>query len=255
MAETQVGVTAIRADYPEPLWIQAVKLITDEIARGVLKPGMRLPPERELCQQLSISRVTLRKALGHLVEEGVLTASHGRGWYVAAQPASTEWPNSLESFSETAARMGLVASSTVLKAEVTAATFDEAESLAIAPGTPLFHLVRVRRLDAVPIALDSTNVPVSVAPGLIDVDFAQESLYDSLAAAGVEPLRADTTIEAVEADGFAAESLNLPLGKPLLVMRQTVVDRAERRLFVSTIKYVGERYRLRTFFSRSSSHS
>lgn len=252
MAETRDGLSAIRADYPEPLWIQAVKLISDEISSGVLKPGMRLPPERELCQQLNISRVTLRKALGHLVEEGVLTASHGRGWYVSSRPSSPEWPNSLESFSETAARMGLVATSTVLTCEISPATFDEAESLAIAPGTPLFHLVRVRRLDAVPIALDSTNVPVSVAPGLVEVDFAQESLYDSLAAAGVEPMRADTTIEAVEADPFAAESLNLAPGKPLLVMRQTVVDRSERRLFVSTIKYVGERYRLRTFFARSA---
>jgi DNA-binding GntR family transcriptional regulator len=255
VAETQVGSTAIRADYPEPLWIQAVNLISEEIRSGVLKPGMRLPPERELCLQLNISRVTLRKALNHLVEEGTLTASHGRGWYVATRPASTEWPNSLESFSETATRMGLVASSTVLRAEVAPATFDEAEGLTIAPGTPLFHLVRVRRLDDVPIALDSTNVPLSVAPGLPVIDFTAESLYDSLAAAGVEPLRADTTIEAVEADEFAAQSLNLAVGKPLLIMRQTVIDRSERHLFVSTIKYVGERYRLRTFFTRSTTRA
>ena len=80
MSEASGGaaVAAIRPDYPEPLWIQAVNLITHEIATGVLKPGMRLPPERELCQQLSISRVTLRKALGQLVEDGVLSASHGR---------------------------------------------------------------------------------------------------------------------------------------------------------------------------------
>ncbi|MDZ4045863.1 MAG: GntR family transcriptional regulator [Rhodoglobus sp.] len=54
---------AIRPDYPEPLWIQAANLITAEIDSGVLKPGMRLPPERELCEQLGISRVTLRKAV------------------------------------------------------------------------------------------------------------------------------------------------------------------------------------------------
>jgi DNA-binding GntR family transcriptional regulator len=255
VAETQVGSPAIRADYPEPLWIQAVNLISEEIRSGALKPGMRLPPERELCLQLNISRVTLRKALNHLVEEGILTASHGRGWYVAARADDTEWPNSLESFSETAARMGLVPSSIVLRAEVAPATFDEAEGLAIAPGTPLFHLVRVRRLDGVPIALDSTDIPLSVAPGLPALDFTAESLYDSLAAAGVQPMRADTMIEAAEADEVAAQCLNLTVGKPLLIMRQTVVDRSERHLFVSTIKYVGERYRLRTFFTRSISRA
>ena len=90
---------AIRPDYPEPLWIQAANLITAEIDSGVLKPGMRLPPERELCEQLGISRVTLRKALTKLVEDGLVSASHGRGWYVASTSTSKEWPNSLESFS------------------------------------------------------------------------------------------------------------------------------------------------------------
>jgi DNA-binding GntR family transcriptional regulator len=252
MTDTREAIVAIRADYPEPLWIQAVNLINGEIASGVLQPGMRLPPERELCQQLGISRVTLRKALTKLVDDGVLSASHGRGWYVAQATASKEWPNSLESFSETAKRMGLTASSTVLRAEESPATLDEAEGLFIAPGTPLFHLERVRLLGGVPIALDTTEVPAHLAPGLGDVDFTSASLYQELAAAGVEPLRADATIEAKEADAHAAALLELTVGKPVLVMRQLAVDQAERPLFTSTIKYAGDRYRLRTFFARTN---
>jgi DNA-binding GntR family transcriptional regulator len=245
--------TAIRPDYPEPLWIQAVNLINREIASGVLKPGMRLPPERELCQQLNISRVTLRKALNKLVEDGVLSASHGRGWYVAetAAAAGKEFPNSLESFTETAARMGLVAGSRVLRAETRPATLDQAEELSIAPGTPLFHLERVRLLNDVPIALDVTRIPATLAPSLAEADFAVDSLYERLAEAGIEPLRADATIEAREADAVVAENLDLAVGKPVLVMRQLAVDRTEHPLFVSTITYAGDRYRLRTFFARS----
>lgn len=254
--DTAGAVAIIRPDYPEPLWIQAVNLINREIAAGVLKPGMRLPPERELCQQLSISRVTLRKALGKLVEDGVLSASHGRGWYVAetAGPAAvsgTEFPNSLESFTETAARMGLSAGSRVLRAETTPATLDQAEELSIAPGTPLFHLERVRLLDDVPIAIDVTRIPAQLAPSLTEADFSEDSLYGKLAEAGIEPLRADATIEAREADATVAEELDLAVGKPVLVMRQVAVDRSEHPLFVSTITYAGDRYRLRTFFARS----
>src|ERR1700756_6062088 len=97
----------IRPDYPEPLWIQAATLIRNQIDEGVLRAGARLPPERELCQQLGISRVTLRKALHQLVDAGALNASHSRGWYVAKRAAKREWPNTLESFTETADRMGL----------------------------------------------------------------------------------------------------------------------------------------------------
>ncbi len=252
MGEVREG-SAIRSDYPEPLWIQAVQLIRSEIGSGALEPGARLPPERELCRHLAISRVTLRKALNHLVEEGVLNAAHGRGWYVAdAATPGRDWPNRLESFSETAARMGLTASSTVLRAEERPANLDEAEELAIAPGTPLFHLERVRLLDGLPIALDLTRIAAGLVSDLGSRNFARESFYDCLAAAGIEPMRANSTIEAREADRHTAEHLNLAVGKPLLVMHQIAVDSTERPLFSSTISYVGDRYRLRTSFARSA---
>lgn len=237
--------------YPEPLWIQAVNLIRGEIDKGVLRPGVRLAPERELCRQLGISRVTLRKALGHLVEEGVLSASHGRGWYVTQSTPKKEWPNSLESFSETAARMGLKPHSTVLKAESSPASIDEAEQLAIAPGTPLFRLERVRLLDGVPIALDLTRIALALVPEIEKVDFSNRSLYSTLAEAGVEPVRADSTIEATKADDRAAEHLKVAPGDPLLVMHQLAVGPEQEPLFVSTIQYAGDRYRLRTSFARA----
>jgi GntR family transcriptional regulator len=116
---------AMRADSPEPLWLQAAEFIKREIEAGALKPGSRLPPERVLGEQLNISRVTVRKALTQLIDEGVLSASHGRGWYVAASADATakEWPNTLESFSETARKLGLVASSRVIAARVRPATW------------------------------------------------------------------------------------------------------------------------------------
>ena len=242
--------TIIRADYPDPLWVQTADLIQGQISDGSLAAGARLPPERELCQQLGISRVTLRKALNQLVEAGVLNASHGRGWYVAKKPTRREWPNTLESFSETAARMGLEPRSEVLCAEVVPATLDEAEELSIAPGTDLFRLERVRLLDQVPIALDLTKIGLAVVPGIAKADFAAASLYSTLAEAGIEPQRADSTMEAREADATEARYLRIAEGKPLLVMHQLAFDAADRPLFASTIKYAGERYRLRTSFSR-----
>jgi DNA-binding GntR family transcriptional regulator len=239
----------VRADYADPLWLQAVDHITREIAEGRLAAGSRLPPERELCADLSISRVTLRKALLKLVDDGVLRSSHGRGWYVAVA-SQKEWPNSLESFSETAERMGLVASSRILRAGTGPATIDEAEELSIAPGTPLFHLERVRMLSQVPIALDASRVPAALVPGLDELDFTRASLYDALGRAGLDLLRAESTIEAKPADVHLAEHLGVNLGTPMLVMHQVVVDGADRPIFSSDIRYAGDRYRLRTTFSR-----
>jgi GntR family transcriptional regulator len=255
MSDSPVPSAVIRADYPEPLWIQAVELISREIETGILKPGMRLPPERELCLQLGISRVTLRKALTELVGQGVLSPSHGRGWYVA-DPAGAgqarDWPNNLESFTETAQRMGLPASSLVLRAEVVLASLDEAERLLVAPGTPLFVLERVRLLGGVPIAVDATRVPESLAPGIAEADFAEESVYARLEAAGLVLARADSTIEAKGADAELAGHLGVDAGAPVLVLTQLVVDPSDRPVLSSVIRYSGDRYRLRTQFARTA---
>jgi GntR family transcriptional regulator len=239
-----------RTDYPEPLWLQAVDSLRTHIDEGNLPAGSRLPPERELCQLLGISRVTLRKALARLIEDGVLRSSHGRGWYIA-KGEQKEWPNSLESFSETADRMGLVAGSAVLMSGSVKATIDQAELLQIAPGTPLYRLERVRLLNDVPIALDLALVPLDLAPSLADEDFRTASLYGVLAAAGLELVNAETTIEAKEAGPMIAEHLNVEVGAPTLVMFQLVRNRSDHPVLASTIQYVGDRYRLKTSFART----
>jgi GntR family transcriptional regulator len=250
MAKRAEQVAVLDADSPDPLWRQAADLILHQIVTGKLATGGRIPAERDLLAQLAISRVTLRRALQSLVEEGVLTASHGRGWYVATD-VPKEFPNTLESFSETAARLGLVPSSDVLRAAEAPATLDQAEELGIAPGAPVFHLDRIRRLDGVPVAVDTSFLPASLTPDLTGVDFRSASLFQLLIASGLDLARAETTIEAHGADAKLAHHLGIELGKPILVMQQIIVDAAGRPLLLSTLQYVGDRYRLRTSFSRS----
>ena len=242
----------MRADSPEPLWAQAAEFIKREIASGALQPGSRLPPERVLGEQLQISRVTVRKALTQLIEAGILSASHGRGWYVASpgEGPAKEWPNTLESFTETARKLGLVATSHVIESQTRPATIDEASALAVAAGSPLFVLERVRLLSGVPTAIDLTRVPEHLLADHGTVDFAATSFYAVAARAGLEIAYADSTIEAQEADETLAGHLQIEPGKSLLLMRQTAFDRRDRPLFLSTIWYVGERYRLRTVFAR-----
>jgi GntR family transcriptional regulator len=252
---SSVSAFAIRSDYPEPLWIQAVDVIRREVENGNLPHGSRLPPERELCLQLNISRATLRKALTALVEAEFLRPSHGRGWYIGRPAVRKEWPSSLESFTETAARMGLTAESLVLRCEFCPANLDEAEQLGIAPGAPLFQLVRVRLLGGIPVALDSTSIPGALVGDIARHDFRVDSLYGALASAGLEPARADSTIEAQEADDAIAAHLGVNRGTPMLILRQLAVDHDGRPLFSSTVNYAGERYRLRTSFARATART
>jgi DNA-binding GntR family transcriptional regulator len=204
-----------------------------------------------LCERLGISRVTLRKALTELVSSGLVNPSHGRGWFVTKPAATGDWPNALESFSETAHRKGLRASSIVLKAVVAPADLDQSDRLKVAAGTPLFTLDRIRLMDDIPIAVDHSVLPVALAPNLPEVDFGVSSLYEELARAGIALERAETSIESREADADVARQLGITLGKPTLVLDQVVYDHTDRPILSSSVHYSGERYRLRTTFTRT----
>jgi DNA-binding FadR family transcriptional regulator len=73
---------------PSSTYEETVARLGTAIRLGVLAAGTRLPPERELAEQLGISRSTLRQALATLTETGHLTATRGRagGTFVASSP-------------------------------------------------------------------------------------------------------------------------------------------------------------------------
>lgn len=68
---------------PEKLSTSVVRQIELLILRGILRPGERLPAERELSERLGVSRPSLRDAVAELQEQGLLTARAGAGIFVA----------------------------------------------------------------------------------------------------------------------------------------------------------------------------
>jgi GntR family transcriptional regulator len=223
--------------------------LAEEIARGGRAPGSRLPPERALAEHFSVSRVTLRRALVELEAAGVVTRDV-TGWTVAGSPIG-EPPNALMSFSEMAASRGLTATARVLDQGVRPATIDEAEALGLAPGAELFELRRLRLLDGVPILVDRSDVPHSVAADLADVDFADASLYRELDERhGLRPARARFAVEAVAADAEHAKLLDLRVGEPLLRCQQVTEDATGRLIELCEMVYRGDRYRFRATLVR-----
>ncbi len=233
---------------PDPLWSQTADLIQQEIAARGLLPGAKLPPERELSTQLGISRITLRKSLSSLAEQGIVTASHGRGWFLAAPVPEREWPNALESFTTTALRKHLRPSSIVLRQELRPASHDEAETLGVPAGAPLLHLERVRLLNDVRIASERTLLVGDCAAALSGADFSTASLFEELRLQGVELARSEASIEARGADAPLAERLGIEPSSAVLVLDQTIYTRDQRPILLSRVEYSGDRYRLRTTF-------
>ena len=233
----------------ELLHRRVARAIADEIAAGALAPGERLPSERELGERLGVSRATVRRALGELGAQGLVESQVGRGSFVAAGPIG-EAPNALMSFTELGASRGLATAARVLAARTRPATLDEADQLAVAPGASLFELERLRLLDGIPVSLDVSRVPLALAPGLPEVDFASASLYAALEAAGAGPVRAEYAVQAVAADERRARLLEVEPGAPLLETTTVAYDRAGRPVELGAMVYRGDRYRFRATLTR-----
>ncbi|MCW1954616.1 FadR/GntR family transcriptional regulator [uncultured Lentibacter sp.] len=68
---------------PEKLSRAVVRQIEQLILRGILRPGEKLPSERDLADKLNVSRPSLREAIGELQERGLLATKAGSGVYIA----------------------------------------------------------------------------------------------------------------------------------------------------------------------------
>lgn len=219
-----------------PLYRRVQALIRGAIG-GALKPEETIPPERELAAELGVSRITVRKAIDGLVDEGLLTRRQGAGTFVAGR-VEKQFAK-LTSFSEDmAARGRAVRSEWLLKAEG-AVTPDESLTLGLSPGTRVYRFGRVRFADDLAMALEYSTVPGDGLPSLSAVD---PSLYQALEAAGNRPVRALQRLRAVLFDGAQAELLGVAAGAPGLFIERRGFTEDGRTIEMTHSWYRGDAY-------------
>lgn len=228
-----------------PKYYQLREIIRAMIEGGELGVGEAIPPEREFCEEYSISRMTARQAIMDLVNEGILYREQGRGTFVAEKKLRQE-SELLTSFTEDMSARGMKASSEVLEVEVEGAGPYVARMLRVEDGERIVRIKRVRDADGEPMAVETSHLLHSVAGGVVDVDLSTHSLYEELRRDGVRIERAEQSYEAGLVSGADAGRLGVPAGSPALLVKRVTFD--ERDLpfeYVESI-YRGDRYRVAT---------
>ncbi|MGT2515817.1 GntR family transcriptional regulator [Sphingomonas panni] len=70
-------------DEDTPLYLQLARSLRDHISDGGIGPGGALPSERDLSEMAGLSRVTVRKGIQQLIDEGIVVRKQGSGTFVA----------------------------------------------------------------------------------------------------------------------------------------------------------------------------
>ena len=204
---------------PQPLYQKVKDHILALIASGRLAPESRTPSENELVRELSVSRMTVNRALRELTAEGMLVRLQGVGTFVAPQKPQSALLEII-SIAEEIRRRGGVHTSTVHLLRSEPATGLPARHMRLKPGDPVFHAVLVHHDDGVPVQLADRYVNPAMAPGFLDQDFTRTTPNEYLVR--VAPFtEVEHVIEAVLADRKTRALLKLKNNTPCLVLHRT----------------------------------
>jgi GntR family transcriptional regulator len=196
--------------------------------------GALLPSESELSARFGASRVTVRRALEVVRDEGLIAARQGFGWFVATEPVRQRLEH-LGTIEDQLEGLGRRAERRVTEFAFTAAP----ERVATLLGTD--QVLRVKRLnlaDGDPFAVVTVWCPAELGRALSREDVERHPFYELLAV----PLRGATqTIGADSAEPAEAELLHVPVGSPVLKCERVTTDIHGRPVLVSEHVYAAHR--------------
>ncbi|TCT39909.1 GntR family transcriptional regulator [Martelella mediterranea] len=223
-----------------PLYIRLKNAIEEAVDAGRLAPGTALPAERELAMELGVSRVTVRRAIDALAQDGLLQRRHGSGTFVAQPVDKIQQPlKRLTSFTEDMESRGLSPRSRWIERSLVAASPEEIMKLGLSPGSQVARLKRIRLADDMPVAIETTSLPADVLP---DPESVTGSLYERLAQSGVKPVRAVQRITAALVTEAQSTLMGVPVGAPALVMDSTAFNETGRAVEVTRAYYRSDVY-------------
>jgi GntR family transcriptional regulator len=220
-----------------PLYRQVQVRLRDAINDRILLPDDALPPERELAQSFGVSRITVRKAIEGLVNEGVLETRQGSGTFVRTKVEKNF--AQLTSFSEEMAARGLESGSIWLSRSEGTVSPEEAMTLRASPGTRVYRFHRVRLAGGTPMSVEKATVLGECLPGLDAVD---RSLYAALKQTGNRPVRALQRLSALLLSNEQAELLGARVGDAGLLVERVGFNEAGAAIEFSQSFYRGDTY-------------
>lgn len=190
-----------------PRYLQLRRRLEDAISTELLLPETPLPSEREIATLTDLSRVTVRKAIQSLADDGAVVQRHGSGSFVAARPVKVEQSLSqLTSFTEDMSNRGMNTKALWLERGLFLSSPEEVAALGLKAGDSVSRLARLRTADARPMAIERASLPVDILP---NPTLVESSLYEALHDLGAPPVRAIQKITAINLDDYDADLLDV----------------------------------------------
>jgi GntR family transcriptional regulator len=202
-----------------PKYYLVKQKIVEMINNEEIGPDGLIPSERELVGIFGISRITVKKAIDDLVNEGYLYRIQGKGTFVKKETLDQDLI-SITSCTEDIVKLGMTPSKRLLKSEVIEADKVLIKKLQLSQGDKVFEVKRVYYANNEPVNLTTTYLPCKLFPFIDSYNFGIDSIYNVLETKyDTKITKAIRTIEAVLAVDEVARELEIKEGDPVLLFK------------------------------------
>jgi GntR family transcriptional regulator len=224
---------------------QLFLVLRDQIIRGATEPGSALPSEAVLGEQFGVSRITVRRALQDLAEQGYVKRVHGRGTFVlerhdAAPPAPpfTVMEGLLKAQLETNVK--------VVSVEIRRPPRPVRAALELDEEIEALYVLRVRydKVGGDALMISEAWLPARLAGQVTRRALQRRPMFEVLAAAGFSMGRIAQEITAEIADPLRAQLLQTAIGAALLRINRLVFDHDQKPVQLQSLFLSPERSRI-----------
>lgn len=238
----KLGATGITRFGAVPAYYQIETHIKLAIENGTLKPGEELPSEQELAETFKVNRLTVRRAMQELVSKGFVFRSQGRRSRVAMQKIPLD---PFGSYAVQVASHGFTSLTLVHKCSFVFPAGRIRKVFSSGERQRLLHIIRVRTLDSIPVALEDNYLHREFSAPFIQDPSRAENLYDSLREhCHLKVWDVDADAEICAADSIEAARLEVREGHPLFALYLTL--KQEGKPFGFTfVRFLADRFHFR----------
>lgn len=228
---------------PIPVYYQLKNDFIKKIASGVWKAGECISSERELCEIYDVSRMTIRQAIGELVQEGILTRKKGKGTFVCEQKVNQK---DMMSFTEMIKQSGRSLQTKVVEFEIIDTPEDIQDVFIL---DRLYKISRKRIVDNECIAVETVYIPVDYC-GHLNKEMLEGSLYKVLEGFGYIITNSNSSIVAVNVDDETRKILECEIDTPILKVVSKTFTNTDKLLFLEEAFYKSDKFTLQVNISR-----
>jgi len=209
-----------------PLYFQVAQHLRAEIQAGRIMLGQKLPSERDLMLQFSVSRNTVRQAVDLMVQEGLVYQDHGRGNYTIGTGLNIQYRiDTFVEHNEFLRRVGSVPRVEHIDTRQAPADETVAKMLHLKSGEEVVCFAKMFYANNSPAILTYDYVPLRWLPEDYDRSGSGQTFFRLLEDLNNKPVKFTLSdIVPVVASEIVARYLCLPPGSPVLLLQETFLD-------------------------------